>query len=120
VESSQGALKLSKTVRNVTQGTPEGVANGGGVGDVLEYRIYLENTGTLPSSDIIVYDATPPYTVLATAVPSPIDIGDGVTCVNAISGAASPGYAGDLRWEYSGTYPPSASGSVTFHVSIAP
>lgn len=120
VESSQGALKLSKTVRNVTQGTPEGVANGGGVGDVLEYRIYLENTGTLPSSDIIVYDATPPYTVLATAVPSPIDIGDGVTCVNAISGAASPGYAGDLRWECSGTYPPGASGSVTFNVSIAP
>ncbi|MGK7729019.1 MULTISPECIES: hypothetical protein [Roseobacteraceae] len=79
VEAPQGTLSLSKTVRNVTQSTPEGVSNGAGAGDVLEYRIYFENTGTLPASDIQIFDRTPPYTVLAGPVPSPVTISGGVT-----------------------------------------
>ncbi|WP_176439139.1 DUF11 domain-containing protein [Puniceibacterium sediminis] len=120
VESSQGALKLTKTVRNVTQGSAEGVANAAAAGDVLEYRIYVQNAGTLPSSDIIIYDRTPPYTVLANAVPSPVDLGGGVTCISSLPGTDSSGYAGDLRWNCTGSYQPGADGSVTFQIRISP
>lgn len=120
VESSQGALKLTKTVRNVTDGTAEGVTNGAAAGDVLEYRIYVKNSGSVPSYDIIIYDRTPPYTVLSSGVPSPIILGGGVSCVSSAPGSTSAGYAGDLRWDCSGTYLPGAQGSVTFEVKIAP
>jgi uncharacterized repeat protein (TIGR01451 family) len=120
VESAQGALTLSKTVRNLSQGTPEGVSNGAAAGDVLEYRIYLRNTGTLPASDIVIHDRTPPYTVLAAAIPSPVNLGNGVTCTSATSGSGGSGYAGDLRWDCAGLYQPGTEGSVTFQVRIAP
>ncbi|MFT6091393.1 MAG: putative repeat protein (TIGR01451 family) [Sulfitobacter sp.] len=120
VESSQGAIKLTKTVRNVTQGTAEGVTNGAAVGDILEYRIYVRNTGTLPSSDLIIYDRTPPYTVLATAVPSPVSLGSDVTCSSSTSGSDSAGYAGNLRWDCTGLFQPGDEGSVTFEVRVSP
>ncbi|WP_245848481.1 GEVED domain-containing protein [Actibacterium ureilyticum] len=120
VESAQGALSLSKTVRNVTQGTPEGVSNGAAAGDVLEYRIYLENTGTLPASEIHIYDRTPPYTVLAGPIPSPVTIEPGVTCDLAVPATNAAGYAGDLRWDCSGFYSPGGNGSVSFQVRVAP
>ena len=120
VDSAQGALKLAKTVRNVTQGSAEGVANGASAGDVLEYRIYVRNVGTLPSADIIIYDKTPPYTVLAGAVPSPVTLGDDVTCVSTTAGSENAGYAGNLRWDCTGLYQPGTDAFVTFQVSIAP
>lgn len=120
VDSAQGALKLAKTVRNVTQGSAEGVANGASAGDVLEYRIYVRNVGTLPSTDIIIYDKTPPYTVLAGAVPSPVTLGDDVTCISTTAGSENAGYAGNLRWDCTGLYQPGTDAFVTFQVSIAP
>ncbi|MGV8984778.1 MAG: DUF11 domain-containing protein [Cypionkella sp.] len=120
VESSQGALKLTKTVRNISQGTAEGVANGASAGDVLEYRIYLQNTGDVPSADIIIYDRTPPYTVLATGVPSPVSLGDDVTCVSATPGSDSSGYEGNLRWDCTGIYQPGEDAFVVFQVRITP
>jgi uncharacterized repeat protein (TIGR01451 family) len=119
VESSQGAVKLTKTVRNVTQGTAEGVINGAGAGDVLEYRIYVQNTGSVPASDIIIYDKTPPYTVLASSVPSPINLSSGVTCSSGTAGSASSGYVGNLRWDCSGLVQPGDEGSVSFTVRVA-
>ncbi|KMK67834.1 GEVED domain-containing protein [Puniceibacterium sp. IMCC21224] len=120
VESPNGALKLSKTVRNVTQGTPEGVSNGAAAGDVLEYRVYLENPGVLPATDIVIHDRTPPYTVLATAIPSPVNVGGDVVCSVAAPGVNAGGYSGALRWECTGTHRPGAIGAVSFQVQIAP
>ncbi|WP_297778123.1 DUF11 domain-containing protein [uncultured Roseovarius sp.] len=120
VDTSQGALKLTKTVRNLTQGTAEGVANAASAGDVLEYRIYLQNTGSVPSSDIVIYDSTPPYTMLANGVPSPVSLGADVTCANATAGANTGGYVGSLQWDCTGLYQPGSEHFVTFQVRIAP
>ncbi|EIE50961.1 hypothetical protein C357_11019 [Citreicella sp. 357] len=120
VEGESGRLELTKTVRNLTQGTPEGVSNGATVGDVLEYRIYLVNPGNLPATQVVIHDRTPPYTELAAAIPSPVNVGDGMTCSVAESASNGAGYAGPLRWECTGTHAPGATGSVAFQVSIAP
>ncbi|OCX64677.1 hypothetical protein BFP70_10535 [Thioclava sp. SK-1] len=120
VDSSQGQLTLRKTVRNITQGTPEGVSNGAALGDVLEYRIYLDNPGTLPATQIVIHDRTPPYTTLAAPIPSSTAIGTDVICTLAVPSPNNAGYAGPLRWECAGTHPPGATGSVTFQVQIAP
>ena len=120
VASSQGALKLTKTVRNISQGTAEGISNNAAAGDVLEYRIYLENIGELPSADIVIYDRTPPYTVLSEGVPSPIMLGNDVTCSSSAPGSDSSGYQGTLRWDCTGLYEPGESAFVTFQVKIAP
>ncbi|WP_239520997.1 DUF11 domain-containing protein [Pseudooceanicola aestuarii] len=119
-ESGQGTLKLTKTVRNVTQGTPEGVSNGAAAGDVLEYRIQLQNMGTLPAASIRIFDRTPAYTVLDSPVPSPASVGSGVTCTLTKPASNSAGYAGDLQWDCTGSYPPGDLGAVTFQVRISP
>lgn len=118
VEAAQGTLQLTKTVRNVTQGSPEGVSNGASAGDVLEYRIYVETVGTVPARDIVVYDRTPPYTALSSAVPSPITLADGVECTLDEPLANTPGYDGALRWSCTGVLQPGAQGFVAFEVSI--
>jgi len=120
VESSEGVLKLRKTVRNVTQGTPEGVSNGAAAGDVLEYRIFLDNPGDLPATNIVIHDRTPPYTELASAIPSPVSIGGDVVCTMTTPGADTAGYAGALQWDCTGSHEPGATGSVSFEVRIAP
>lgn len=120
VEGAGGRLELRKTVRNLTKNTPEGVSNGATLGDVLEYRIYLENPGNLPATQIVIHDRTPPYTQLAAAIPSPVDVGDGVVCSVAEPAPNTAGYSGALRWECSGTHAPGASGSVAFRVEISP
>lgn len=120
MESSGGQLELRKTVRNLTQGTPEGVSNGATLGDVLEYRIYLDNPGNLPATEIVIHDRTPPYTQLAEPVPTPVVINADVVCTLAEPASNTAGYAGVLRWDCSGTHVPGATGSVAFQVSIAP
>ncbi|PJE26353.1 GEVED domain-containing protein [Pseudooceanicola marinus] len=119
VEASQGTLSLSKTVRNVTQGTPEGVSNGAGAGDVLEYRIYLENTGTLPASDIQIFDRTPPYTVLAGAISSPVELTSNLVCTLVHPTANFSGYSGRLHWACEGEYGPGAISSLAFEVKVS-
>lgn len=119
VASPQGTVKLIKTVRNVTQGTAEGVINGAGAGDILEYRIYVQNQGSEPASDIIIYDNTPPYTALASSVPNPTNLSNGVTCSSGTTGSNSSGYVGSLRWDCSGMFQPGDEGSVSFTVRVA-
>ncbi|SEQ23759.1 GEVED domain-containing protein [Thalassovita taeanensis] len=115
-----GRLELAKTVRNITQNTPEGASNGGGVGDVLEYRIYLTNPSAQMATDVIVYDKTPAYTRLAAPIPSPVVLGTGLTCTVGVPASNAAGYAGPLRWDCTGTYAPGDAGSVSFRVQIAP
>ena len=118
--ADQGALLLSKTVTNLTQATGEGVSNGGTIGDVLEYKIYLENPTTKFVADITIYDKTPPYTVLASPIPTPVLIGGGTSCTLDVPASNVAGYAGQLRWTCTGNYTPGAQGSVSFQVEIAP
>lgn len=118
VDAAQGTLRLTKTVRNITQGTPEGVTNGAAAGDVLEYRIYVENIGTVPASEIMVYDKTPPYTVLSSAIPDPQQIDSDVVCTVDDPIGNNAGYEGNLRWACSGVLQPGSTGSVIFQVRI--
>ena|GEM_PF-453370 len=118
-EARTGALDLSKTVRNVTRGGAEGVRNGGAPGDVLEYRITVSNPTALPASEVKLYDRTPPYTVLAAPIPTPVTLGD-MSCTLAVPATNPVGYSGDLRWDCAGLFRPGAEGTVTFQVKIAP
>lgn len=120
VDGREGRLRLGKTVRNLTQGTPEGVSNGAALGDVLEYRIYVENPGSLPATRIAIHDRTPPYTRLAEAIPSPVNVGSGVVCSVAEPTSNTAGYAGGLRWDCTGSHAPGETGSVAFRVVISP
>ena len=115
-----GQLELSKTVRNVTQNTPEGASNGGAIGDILQYRIYLKNPSSSYATDVTIYDQTPAYTVLAGPIATPVALGADLTCVVAQPTNNVAGYAGALRWNCTGTYPPGELDYVQFDVQISP
>jgi uncharacterized repeat protein (TIGR01451 family) len=116
----QGQLKLTKTVRNETQGSAEGTSNLGAAGDVLEYRIRLQNLSGAAARDVVIFDRTPAYTSLAEPVPSPVSVGGALSCaiVEPVDNLA--GYAGPLRWNCAGSYPPASDGTVSFKVRIDP
>lgn len=118
--SRQGQLALTKTVRNETQGTAEGTANAGAGGDVLEYRIRLENLSSAAALDVVIFDRTPAYTSLAEPVPSPVAVGGALSCAIAVPASNVAGYSGPLRWDCAGSYPPASDGFVTFKVRIDP
>lgn len=118
--SRTGQLKLTKTVRNETQGSAEGTANAGAAGDVLEYRIRLENLSSAAALDVVIFDRTPAYTSLAEPVPSPVAVGGALSCAIADAANNVTGYSGPLRWDCAGSYPPASDGFVTFKVRIDP
>ncbi len=115
-----GVLTLSKTVRNETQGSAEGTSNQGAAGDVLAYRIQLENNSGAAARDVILYDRTPAYTSLSEPVATPVTVGAALSCTLTVPSANVAGYAGPLRWDCSGSYPPGSVGSVGFRVRIDP
>ena len=114
-----GTLALEKRVRNVTKGSAEGTSNTGEAGDVLEYRLTLSNPGGTPAAEVVVNDRTPAWTTLAAPVPSPVTVA-GLSCALAVPAANVAGYAGPLEWRCPGSFPPGASGSLTFRVRIDP
>lgn len=116
----KGQLTLRKTVENETQNTPEGTSNSGAIGDVLHYRIHLENPSQATATDVTIYDRTPAYTRLSEPIPSPVEIGPGLVCSIGVPASNAAGYAGSLRWDCVGNYAPGANGAVTFRVEIAP
>lgn len=116
----EGRLELSKTVRNITQNTPEGASNGGAIGDILQYRIYLSNPSDTVATDVIIYDKTPSYTALASPIASPTTLGNGLICVVSEPTNNVAGYAGSLRWDCTGVYEPGEADSVSFDVTISP
>ncbi|WP_085847951.1 hypothetical protein [Pacificibacter marinus] len=98
----------------------EGVSNGAELGDVLEYRIYLNNPSDLPATGIVIHDRTPPYTELASAIPSPVNLGGGLVCRIVTPSSNVAGYSGSLRWGGTGNLLSGGAGAVTFKVLIAP
>ena len=119
VTVGSGTLTLEKRVRNVTKASAEGTANTGDAGDVLEYRLILSNPGNAPATTVTVNDRTPAWTTLAAPVPSPVTVA-GVSCTLVVPGGNVAGYAGPLEWQCPGSFPPGASGSLTFQVRIDP
>ncbi|WP_239450490.1 GEVED domain-containing protein [Loktanella sp. S4079] len=115
-----GRLELRKTVRNITQNTPEGASNGGAIGDVLRYQIYLRNPSSAPATNVIIYDKTPSYTALASPIASPTTLGNNLICVVSQPTNNVAGYVGPLRWDCTGTYEPGEDDSVFFDVVISP
>ncbi|WP_050802017.1 hypothetical protein [Thermus sp. CCB_US3_UF1] len=57
-----GEVRLSKRVRNVTQGTPLGTTGQGRPGDILEYCIAYRNLGTSPVGSFTLTDPVPFFT----------------------------------------------------------
>ena len=116
--ASLGVLTLSKTVRNESQNSPEGTSNQGTSGDILQYRIQIENSSGAAATDLIVYDRTPAYTRLSEPVPTPVSVGGALSCALVVPNSNTAGYAGSLRWDCAGNLPPGSLGSVTFKVEI--
>lgn len=120
VGAGLGQLTLSKSVRNVTLGTPEGAQNSGSPGDVLEYRIYLSNPSASAAHSVIIYDRTPAYTVLAEPVQTPVLLSPEMSCDLVVPTSNIAGYDGPVRWNCTGRYLPASNGSVAFRVRISP
>jgi mucin-19 len=117
VGSAQGSgLVLSKSVRNVTQGTPAGTSNMARPGNVLEYLITYTNTSNSPLSTIALADTTPAYTTFLTAdcvTPLPNNI---ATCV--ASTVPTMGGMGAIVWTVTGSLIPMQVGTVRFRVTV--
>jgi len=96
-------------------------------GAVLTYTVTFQNRSTQPLSNIVIDDATPPFTQFVAAdvgaLPANLSActkttpaGGPVPCANA----QTAGGRGNLRWQFGGSLQPGASGSVTFQVQIDP
>ncbi len=118
--SGSDELTLSKTVRNISKGTPEGTTNSGDIGDILEYRLTFSNPGVAPIVNITVNDRTPAYTALSNSIPPSVVVAGGITCSVTDPASMTAGYVGDLEWTCPGTFAPGQSGSLTFQVEISP
>ena len=127
--SGNSALSLQKEVRNITTGGAWGTSNQAKSGDTLEYRISYVNPSAAPLSTVVITDGTNLYTtfVSANASTPPPALGNctlntpnnpapatGVACTSLHLGSGK----GTVRWEFSGTLAPGASGSVTYSVLV--
>lgn len=116
-DATGAALDLVKTVSSGTA-VP---------GAVLTYTVTYSNRSTLPLSNIVVNDATPPYTRFVSA-----DVGALPASLSACSkttpaggpvdctAAQAAGGRGALSWQFSGSLQPGAAGTVTFQVQVDP
>jgi uncharacterized repeat protein (TIGR01451 family) len=111
-------LSLSKSVRNVTQGTAAGTSNTAKPGDVLEYAIAYTNPAGGALSSIVITDATPAFTTFQSAscvTPLPANV---TTCTVTTQPAVNG--SGSVVWTLGGTLAAGASGTVRYQVQVAP
>ncbi|PHZ60715.1 hypothetical protein CRG86_002075 [Photobacterium leiognathi] len=120
LSTNSGHLKLTKTVRNVTQGTPEGIRNVANPGDILEYRIRFTNTGTGAIKDMVLHDSTPDFTVIQQVVACDASLlPTSISCnVATPNGSNNIGYRGDILWALNGALLGGESGLVVYRVKI--
>jgi uncharacterized repeat protein (TIGR01451 family) len=136
--SGSGALTLLKEVCNagalplpLPLGSSCGAftsQNTGKGGDVLMYRISYTNTGASPVSNVVVQDATPPYTTFYNAdagvLPNSLSACTKITPAASASVTCSAvqaiGNTGGIRWVFSGLLLPAQTGFVTFMVQVLP
>ena len=110
-----GGLTLTKSVRNITQGSAVGTNNTAKPGDVLEYIITYTNSANAPVSMIVLTDATPVYTTFVSAVcnmPLPA----------ALTGcsftAPTAGASGNVVWTLNGSLNAMQVGTVALRVMV--
>ncbi len=84
-------------------------------GGLLVYTINYSNPGTVPLSNIVIRDATPPWTVFDSAACSAT--GGGITGCSLTQQPAA-GATGSLAWTLAGALLPGASGAVSFRVRV--
>lgn len=104
--TTAAGLQLTKAVDKTTAAP----------GETITYTITYTNAGIEPLDDLFIDDRTPHYTLFVSASngPLPLDL----TAVNITSPAV--GAAGTLRWTFTGTLAPGATGTVTFQVMVQP
>jgi uncharacterized repeat protein (TIGR01451 family) len=84
-------------------------------GAFLVYTIHYTNPGTVPLSNIVIRDATPPWTTFDSA--GCATTGSGITGCSLTTQPAN-GAAGTVIWTLAGSLAPGSSGSVTFRVRV--
>ncbi|MCE9627249.1 MAG: DUF11 domain-containing protein, partial [Candidatus Eisenbacteria bacterium] len=84
-------------------------------GSFLVYTITYTNPGTVPLSNIVIRDATPPWTTFDSA--SCATTGSGISGCT-LSAQPASGAAGTVAWTLVGSLAPGGSGSVTFRVRV--
>jgi len=111
-ETGASRLKLTKTVENLTQSTPEtDTLNQTKPGDFLKYRIYYRNTGTGLINDLEVDDTVPPFTGFVTGSNACDVTPSGMTCTPTIN-------IDELNWGFTGSLLGGASGNVSYEVMV--
>jgi len=112
VEVGESRLKLRKTVENISQGTAETAAlNQAKPGEFLTYRIYYQNTGTGPITDLKVNDVIPDYSGYISGSAKCESTPNGLSCTPPISDT-------NIAWEFTGALAGGSSGSVSYEVVI--
>lgn len=119
VQAAAGA-PCDPALTGATAGRGFSLSNTGAPNDVLIYRIIYTNPTNKPSTNLVVNDTTPPYTVHAApatcpAAQTPAGLG---ACVIVQPGAI--GQSGNYRWTFSGTLNATSAGVVLMTVSVAP
>lgn len=111
-ERGESRLELRKTIENLTQLTAEtATLNQAKPGDLLKYRIYYQNSGTGPITDLNVKDTIPTYTGFVGTTNACDTTPVGMTC--------TPNFNIDeLNWEFTGELVGGASGNVSYEVMI--
>jgi uncharacterized repeat protein (TIGR01451 family) len=84
-------------------------------GSYLVYTITYSNPGTVPINNIVIRDATPPWTVFDSA--SCAGAGSGITGCTLTQQPAA-GATGTVSWTLAGSLTPGGSGSVSFRVRV--
>jgi uncharacterized repeat protein (TIGR01451 family) len=101
---STAGLDLSKTV-NKTSALP---------GETITYTVTYLNNSTQPISTLVIFDETPTFTVFTSAAAGPFPANlTNVAIVNP-----GVGNEGPIRWTFTGTLAPGATGTVTFTVTV--
>ena len=115
------SLRLDKSVENITQESGEGVANEAVSGDVLRYRVSYTNNGSQAVSNLNIYDSTPAFTTLDSAVGCGALLPPSLVSCSVVLPAALDniaGYSGNIHWNFTGSLAPSATGEVVFDVRV--
>lgn len=110
----ESRLALTKSVQNLSQVPlpPESeTVNQAFPGDVLMYRIYYQNTGTGPITDLTVNDTVPVYTGLVMGSSACDNTPVGMSCTPNINNDA-------LNWSFTGSLIGGAKGHVSYQTKV--
>jgi uncharacterized repeat protein (TIGR01451 family) len=119
VQAAAGS-SCDPSLTGATAGRGFALSNTGSPNDVLIYRIIYTNPGTKTSTNLVINDATPPYTVHAAPATCPAALTPTALGTCTIIQPAAVGQAGNYRWTFSGTLSSNTKGVVLMTVSIVP